>query len=156
LDSVQLAPKRVDEPAVDIASVESMVTFRLRYTVVEVTDLNRSVRFYTEVLGMKIRSRQKVTQTNGALLESEARDHRPEIDHCEGHTYPTGDHLDHIAFEVENLDEAITERKAKGIQPLSYVRKSENAKWTYVADPDGISIEIYQTERWNGRPPTFS
>jgi hypothetical protein len=89
---------------------------------------------------MRIRSRQKVVQTNGemAAIESEDSDHRLEINHYGGHKYTPGDQLDHIAFEVENLDEALPELKAKVIEPVSFVRKSENAKWTYIADPDGI------------------
>lgn len=134
--------------SVDTQWVESMVTFRLRHTAVEVSDLDRSLQFYTEVLGMRVRSHKKVTETNGkmAVLESEGSDHRLEVNHYNGHAYSAGDQLDHIAFEVENLDETLEELKAEGIEPVSYLRQAENARWTYIADPDGIWIEIYQIE----------
>lgn len=97
---------------------------------------------------MNVRSPKEIMQTNGemAVLESNGSDHRLEITHYAGQAYAVRDQLDHIAFEVENLTEALTELKTKEIEPESYVRQSDNAKWTYIADPDGIWIELYQTE----------
>ena len=70
--------------------------------------------------------------------------------HYSGHAYSAGDQLDHIAFEVESLDDALAELKAKGIVPVSYTRQSEKVRWTYITDPDGIWIEIFETAK---RPP---
>jgi catechol 2,3-dioxygenase-like lactoylglutathione lyase family enzyme len=97
---------------------------------------------------MRIRSRQRVIETNGemAVLESEDTNHRLEINNYVGHDYTPGDQLDHIAFEVDNLDEALAELKAKEIEPVSYIRKSDNSRWTYVSDPDGIWIELFQVK----------
>jgi 4-hydroxyphenylpyruvate dioxygenase-like putative hemolysin len=53
------------------------------------------------------------------VLESQGYDHRLELNHYKGHSYSAGDQLDHIAFEVENLNETLKELKAKGIEPVS-------------------------------------
>jgi len=40
------------------------------------------------------------------VLESESSDHRLEINHYAGQAFAVGDQIDHMAFEVENLNEA--------------------------------------------------
>ncbi len=123
--------------------------FTLRYTGIRVTDLDRALGFYLNVLGMRMTARIKVPQTNGefAVVKSEDSDHRLEINWYADQEYQSGDELDHIAFQVDDLDEALSELKSKGIEPVSYMRETPNSRWTYIADPDGIWIELYQKKR---------
>lgn len=97
-------------------------------------------------MGMKLVSRIKAPETKGefAILKAEGSDHWLEINWYEGHDYKSGDELDHIAFEVENLDLALAELSLKGIEPTSYVRETPHSRWAYVSDPDGIWIELFQ------------
>nr|MDO8133031.1 VOC family protein [Candidatus Njordarchaeum guaymaensis] len=120
--------------------------FTLRYTAIQVTDLDRALDFYLSVLGMRLITRIKVPETKGemAIVKSDGVDHWLEINWYADQEYHLGDELDHIAFEVADLDEAMSELKLKGIEPVSYVRESKNSRWTYIADPDGIWIEIFQ------------
>jgi len=122
------------------------VEFTLRYTGIRVTDLDRALEFYSEILGMKLVTRIKVPETNGelAIVKSEGVDHWLEINWYADQKYSPGDELDHIAFQVANLDEALSYLKSKGIEPISYVRESKNSRWTYIPDPDGNWIEIYE------------
>ena len=124
----------------------SQTKFRLRYTAIEVTNIDRSINFYTKVLGMRVASRRKVAETKGelAILESARSDHWIEINCYENHQYESGDALDHIAFQVPSLEKALAELKTKGIKPISYTRESPRSKWTYIRDPDGIWIEIFE------------
>ena len=123
-----------------------MVKFTLRYTAIQVTNLDRSLDFYLNVLGMRLVTRIKVPETKGelAIVKSDGADHWLEINWYADQQYQSGDELDHIAFQVASLDEALSELKQKGIEPISYVRESKNSRWTYIADPDGIWIEIFQ------------
>jgi len=120
--------------------------FTLRYTAIQVTDLDRALGFYLDILGMRLVTRIKVPETKGelAIVKSEGAEHWLEINWYADQEYQSGNELDHIAFQVEDLDEALSELKQKGIEPISYVRESKNSRWTYVTDPDGIWIEIFQ------------
>ena len=77
-------------------------------------------------------------------MKSEGSDHWLEINWYAEHQYQSGDQLDHLAFQVENLDHALAELQSKGISPISSTRESKNSRWTYIADPDGVWIEIFQ------------
>lgn len=125
------------------------VKFTLRYTAIQVRDLDRALGFYENVLGLRVTTRIKVPETKGelAIITSEGVDHWLEINWYADQEYQSGDELDHIAFQVEDLDAALSYLKSKGVELVSYVRESENSRWTYVADPDGIWIEIYQKKR---------
>jgi catechol 2,3-dioxygenase-like lactoylglutathione lyase family enzyme len=98
---------------------------------------------------MRLTTRIKVPETNGelAIVKSEGSDHWLEINWYAGQEYRSGDELDHIAFEVLNLDEALSELKPKGIEPVSHISDTKNSRWTYVADPDGNWIEIFQKKQ---------
>lgn len=122
------------------------VKFTLRYTAIQVTDLDRALNFYLNVLGMRLVTRIEVLETKGelAIVKSDGADHWLEINWYADQQYQSGDELDHVAFQVADLNEALSELKQKGIEPISYVRESKNSRWTYIADPDGIWIEIFQ------------
>ena len=130
-----------------------MVKFSLRYTAIQVTDLDRALNFYLNVLEMRLAARIKVPETNGelAIVKSEGSDHWLEINWYAGQEYRSGDELDHIAFEVTNLDEALSELKLKGIEPVSHVRDTKNSRWTYIADPDGNWVEIFQKKQQSSK-----
>ena len=129
-----------------------MVKFSLRYTAIQVTDLDRALEFYLNVLGMRLATRVRVPETDGefAIVKSEGSDHWLEINWYAGKEYRSGDELDHIAFEVPNLDEALSELKLKGIEPISYTRDTKNSRWTYIGDPDGNWIEIFEKKQQSG------
>ena len=126
-----------------------MVEFSLRYTAIRVTDLDRALDFYLNVLGMRLDTRIKVPETNGelAIVKSEGSNHWLEINWYADQEYRSGDELDHIAFEVPNLDEALSELKLKGIECISHLRDIKKSRWTYIADPDGNWIEIFQKKQ---------
>ncbi|SCY75849.1 Glyoxalase/Bleomycin resistance protein/Dioxygenase superfamily protein [Flavobacterium caeni] len=60
-------------------------------------------------------------------------------------TRPEATGLRHIAFAVENIDDAVTELLSKNINPEP-VRTDEltHKKFTFFYDPDGLPIEIYE------------
>lgn len=115
------------------------------------SDYPKSKQFYTEILGFNIdrevlreaRNSYKLDLSlNGQYMielfsfpSPPARVSRPEA--CG---------LRHIAFKVENVENAIAELNAKGIFPEP-VRIDEftGKKFTFFADPDDLPIELYET-----------
>ena len=57
-------------------------------------------------------------------------------------TYIAGEGLDHLAFRVDDLDEALDEAGKAG-HPTVIEMKSETSRWAYIEDPDGNFIELF-------------
>jgi lactoylglutathione lyase len=122
---------------------------RLIYTGIRVKDLEKSVEFYTKVLGMKVTGRTKIEATKGETvgLVSEHGGHLLELNYYPKGTrfqtsYAVGDGLDHLAFQVDDLNEALAEAKKAGY-PVVLDMKTRTSRWTYIKDPNGIYIELF-------------
>ena len=123
----------------------------LEYTGIRVTDFDRSLRFYTELLGLKELWR-KDARAEGlgiwVVLQDAASGQRIELNwYPEGsrHSVPyvAGEGLDHLGFVVDDVAETYERLVAAGAEPA--IPPSEYEGWTaYVKDPDGNWIEVYQ------------
>ncbi len=123
---------------------------RIHHTAIICADYHRSKQFYTEILGLKIiaenyrRDRNSykldLALPNGSQIElfsfpdPPPRPSRPEA--CG---------LRHLAFAVEDVDQAKAKLEAQGIQ-VEAVRLDEftNKRFTFFADPDGLPLELYE------------
>jgi lactoylglutathione lyase len=120
------------------------------YTGIRVRDLDESLRFYTQWLGMEVVERRQVTEpTSGEVvgLRSPGSAQLLELNWYRegtrfGSPYTNGDELDHLAFEVDDVDAAIHELETRGVEVL--VRSREIGGWreAFVRDPNGIWIEL--------------
>lgn len=119
------------------------------YTGIRVKNLERSVAFYTKVLGMKESDSGNISATRGKVvfLTSEKGGQRLELNYYEeGSKYATdytvGEGIDHLAFKVDDLDNALDEAKKLG-HPTALEVKGKESRWAYIQDPDGIFIELF-------------
>jgi len=129
------------------------VRFVFVYTGIRVRDLDRSIEFYTRVLGMRLLRREKVDENKGefAMLGCDGSDHGLELNWYSDESpiarpYPEdeGEELDHLAFEVENLEASLTFLKAQGYPPVMGPVVDDRFAVAYVKDPDSIWVEFYQ------------
>jgi lactoylglutathione lyase len=127
------------------------ITMKAKFTYVgiRVTDLQKSIDFYTKLLGMKVTGRGKVEQTKGETvgLESEKGGFALELNHYEEDSpyntrYVVGEGLDHLAFKVDDLDKALEEARRAGHRMILQI-KADGNRWAYIEDPDGIWIELF-------------
>ena len=121
---------------------------RFKYVGIRVKDLDRSVDFYTRLLGMKVKQRLKIKETKGEVVDLVSEDERftLELNHYEkdsphNTTYNVGEGLDHLTFDIDDLDKAIEEMRSAGYGVILEV-KTEKSRWAYVEDPNGIWIEL--------------
>ena len=128
-----------------------MIIMKAKFTYVgiRVTNLQRSIDFYTKLLGMKVVGRGKVVHTKGETvgLESEKGGFNLELNYYEKNSpycekYIAGEGLDHLAFKVDNLDDALKEAKEAGYRTMLEM-KSDGGRWAYIEDPDGLWIELF-------------
>jgi len=119
------------------------------YVGIRVTNLQRSIDFYTKILGMTISGRGKVEQTKGETvgLQSEKDGFTLELNYYEQNSpyntkYSVGEELDHLAFKADDLDEVLDEARKAGY-PTILEMKTDGSRWVYIEDPDGIWIELF-------------
>lgn len=119
------------------------------YVGIRVTNLERSVDFYTRILGMKVINRGKIALTKGenVVLQSEKGGPILELNYYEKDSpyntkYVVGEGLDHLAFKTDGLDKALEEARAAGFKTVLKL-EADGGKWAYIEDPDGIWIELF-------------
>jgi len=121
---------------------------RFVYTGIRVKNLQESIDFYTKVLGMKVEGRSKIEAAKGEVvsLVSEGGGHPLELNfYAKGSRFNTryvaGEGLDHLAFQVKDLNTALEHARRAGHPPLLEI-KTEKSRWAYITDPNGIYIEL--------------
>ena len=122
---------------------------RLLHTMLRVGDLERSISFYTELLGMKLLRRKDYPDGKFTLAflgyGDEAHNTVLELTYNWGvDHYELGSGYGHIAIEVEDVYEAAEAIKQRGGNILREAGPM-NAGTTiiaFVADPDGYPIEL--------------
>jgi len=122
---------------------------KFTYVGIRVTNLQRSIDFYTKVLGMKVTGGGKIGQTKGETvdLQSEKDGFVLELNYYDPDSpyntkYIVWEGLDHLAFKVDNLDKALEEARLAGYR-TNLQMKSDGGRWAYIEDPDGIWIELF-------------
>jgi len=122
---------------------------KFMYVGIRVTDLKRSIDFYTKILGMKVSGRNKIEQTKGETvgLQTEKDGFTLELNYYEKDSpyntkYVVGEGLDHLAFKVDDLDKALEEAKKAGHRTILQM-KADGGRWAYIEDPDGNWIELF-------------
>jgi lactoylglutathione lyase len=122
---------------------------KFTYVGIRVTDIQRSVDFYTKILGMQVIGRSKMAQTKGetVAMQSEKEGFILELNFYEKDSphntpYVAGCGLDHLAFKVDSLDSTL-EEAAKAGHHLVLEMKDNNNRWAFIEDPDGIWIELF-------------
>lgn len=121
---------------------------KLIYTGIRVKDLDESIAFYTNILGMKQTGRSKIEASGGevASLASQDGGHEIELNYYPPGSkfytnYFAGEGIDHLAFQVEDLDKFLEEAGKAG-HPVVLEIKGKTSRWGYIQDPNGIYIEI--------------
>lgn len=120
---------------------------RFRYTGIRVRDLDRSLDFYTNVLGMKVIGGGTMPHGGRFVhLRTPGSQQRLELNwYPRGSRfysgYRGGEELDHLAFVVDDVRKAFKELVRKGAEVAVDPAHSEGTE-VYVKDPDGIWIEL--------------
>ena len=111
------------------------------------SDMERTVDFYTKVLGMRVTWRMKIRETGGeiAVLKSPRGKQRLELNwyppRGRYRRYRQGDELDHIAFAVPNVDAFLREHRPEFKVAMKPFNEGSD-RLAYVTDPDGVWIEL--------------
>jgi lactoylglutathione lyase len=118
------------------------------HTMVRVTDLDASCRFYCEALGLRELSRQDNEKGRFTLvfLAAPGDEHaQVELTHnWDPEAYAGGRNFGHLAYEVEDIYAACRKLMEHGVQ---IGRPPRDGRMAFVRSPDQISVELLQKGR---------
>ncbi|AXF21675.1 lactoylglutathione lyase [Burkholderia pyrrocinia] len=124
---------------------------RLLHTMLRVGDLDRSIKFYTELLGMKLLRREDYPEGKFTLAfvgyEAESTGTVIELTHnWDTPAYDLGNGFGHLAVAVEDAYAACDKIKAQGgkVTREAGPMKHGTTVIAFVEDPDGYKIEFIQ------------
>lgn len=126
------------------------------YTGIIVQDLDRSIKFYTEVMGMKLLGRMKNLYTNGEFAELASREGElPYLElnwYADKKAYTNGDELDHLGFLVQNAYEELERLEKLGVEVAQRPYETKNHVIFFAKDPDGIWFEVLSKKHKDAIP----
>ncbi|MDR3429718.1 VOC family protein [Silvimonas sp.] len=115
------------------------------HTMVRVTDVEESMRFYRDALGLEEVSRKESERGRFTLIYLAApgdTDAQVELTfNWDPEVYTGGRNFGHLAYEVEDIYAACARLEAHGATVL---RPPRDGHMAFVRSPDGISIELLQ------------
>jgi len=124
---------------------------RLLHTMLRVGNLDRSLAFYTEVLGMRLLRRSDYPEGRFTLAfvgyEDESQGAVIELTHnWDTPSYEPGNAFGHIALEVDDAYQACAQIKAKGgkVTREAGPMKHGTTVIAFAEDPDAYKIELIQ------------
>ena len=125
---------------------------RIHHVAIICSDYPRSKHFYTEILGLQViaehyrQTRQSykldLALTDGSQIELFSFPNAPARP-----SYPEAQGLRHLAFEVEDIAQVKARLEQQGIhvEPIR-IDPYTQRYFTFFSDPDGLPLELYQTD----------
>jgi lactoylglutathione lyase len=132
------------------------------HTMVRVTDIEESLRFYRDALGLVEISRRDYPQGRYTLVflaASKEEQAQVELTHnWDPENYSGGRNFGHLAYQVENIYATCQRLADHGV---TINRPPRDGRMAFVRSPDNISIELLQqgtalapAEPWASMPNT--
>ncbi len=127
---------------------------RILHTMLRVTDLEQSLAFYTDVLGMRLLRRKDYPEGRFTLAfvgyGEESEQTVLELTHnWDTDAYELGNAYGHVAIEVDDVYAACEAIKAKGgaVVREAGPMKHGSSILAFVKDPDGYMVELLSPQR---------
>jgi len=132
------------------------------HTMVRVTDLDASLRFYCDALGLQEVRRYDSAEGRYTLVFLAAPgDEQAQVElthNWDPEAYGIGRAFGHLAYQVEDIYAACRRLQDRGV---TVNRPPRDGRMAFVRSPDGISVELLQqgaalppAEPWTSMPNT--
>ena len=129
--------------------MDDAFALRILHTSITVKNMEESIRFYRDVMGLEFQSRREIPENKAeiAFLADMESDAQIELTYWnEKKDWNEGDELDHIAFAVPDMDEAMKRFRKQHVEIAMepYSLKGSPTKIAFIKDPNGIWLEIIE------------
>lgn len=119
------------------------------HTMIRVKDIDKSLKFYTELLGLELAKKLRLEDSTLYFLSDKEGYTQIELTYNnEGPEkgYEIGTGLGHLAFEVDSMDEFTKKLHALGYEYLyePFNLPDHKLKIAFVKDPDGYEVELIE------------
>ncbi|MCO4782840.1 MAG: lactoylglutathione lyase [Candidatus Cloacimonetes bacterium] len=115
------------------------------HSMIRVKDLDASLNFYQNGLGLKITRRKDYPNGKFSLIYLATEEGEPEVELTHNwdntESYSNGRNFGHLAFAVDNIYESCQKLVDMGVEIL---RPPKDGYMAFVKCPDNISIEFLQ------------
>lgn len=117
------------------------------YTIVYVSNMGRSIEFYRDILGLKLKTHSEdwtEFQSGTGTLALHAGGKPQEFNHAAGGKREPLAGTCHIGFSVDNVDTVYEKLKSKGMKFVMPPTKFEDDKIKLAVgiDPDGLGVSL--------------
>ncbi len=119
------------------------------HTSITVRRMDESLAFYTDVLGLEFERRRAIPENHAeiAFVRDPASGARIELTRWDGkESFEAGEQLDHLAFEVPDLDGFLARVRAKGVRVAKepYRLSGGSSRIAFLLDPNDVWIELIE------------
>jgi len=119
------------------------------HTSITVRNMDESLAFYTEMLGLQFERRRTIPENHAeiAFVRDPISGARVELTHWDGkETFEAGEQLDHLAFEVDDLDRTLMRLRTKNVRVAKepYRLSGGSSRIAFVLDPNDVWIELIE------------
>ncbi|TDT52024.1 VOC family protein [Fonticella tunisiensis] len=123
---------------------------KIHHVAIICSDYEKSKDFYVNVLGFKVINETYRKERDSYKLDlAVGGEYQIELfsfpDPPKRVSRPEARGLRHLAFEVDNIEEAVKELKSRGIE-VEPIRIDEvtGKRFTFFSDPDKLPLELYE------------
>lgn len=122
---------------------------KLLHTMIRVKDIDKSLKFYQELIGLKLVSEKRLDDCMLYFLSDEYGEVQIELtynDETPEDGYEIGTAFGHFAFATDSMDEFTKKMHAFGWEYLwePYKLSAVGSTIAFIKDPDGYEIEIIE------------
>lgn len=124
------------------------MNFKFYHNNINVFDLEKSIKFYEEALGLTVTKRSEAQDGSYIIVflgDNNATNHLLELTWLRDkkEPYNLGDNEIHLAFKTDDYEGAF--KKHKEMDCICYINEKMNLY--FISDPDGYWIEILSEDR---------
>jgi len=123
------------------------------HSMIRVKNIDESLKFYTELLNMKLAEKRRLDDCWLYFLTDEAETCQIELtynDETPLDGYQTGNGFGHFAFEVKSMEDFTKKLNNLGYKYLyePFDLTGKGSMIAFVQDPDGYEIELIEKVEW--------
>lgn len=126
------------------------------HTSIRTSNMNRSIDFYTKLMGLKLLSRREIPKNNAEiafLQDPQGKGAKLELTHYRNQKqFIQAEYeqrlFDHLAFEIKDMNRTIAtlRREKVTITDEPFRLSATGSLIAFIEDPDGTLIELIETK----------